>query len=75
MYDNFGFRTNIIVKFSHPLCMKWLDDGYPRVDLDLVAIKAVLRGRIQYWETVGHIAREISRFCYYFINYGGTSWA
>ena len=30
--------------------MKWLDDGYPRVDLDLVAIKAVLRGRIQYWE-------------------------
>ena len=37
-----------------------------------MAIKAVLRGRIQYWETVGHIPREISRFCCYFINYGGT---
>ena len=37
-----------------------------------MAIKAVLRGRIQYWETVGHIPREISRFCYYFIKYGGT---
>ena len=31
-----------------------------------MAIKAVLRGRIQYWETVGHIPKEISRFCYYF---------
>ena len=37
-----------------------------------MTIKAVLRGRIQYWETVGHIPREISRFCYYSINYGGT---
>ena len=24
------------------------------------------------WEIVGHLPREISRFCYYFLNYGGA---
>ena len=36
-----------------------------------IAIKAKPRWRIRFWETVGHIPREISRFCYYFLNYGG----
>lgn len=37
-----------------------------------MAIKATQRGKLIYWETVGHIPREISRFCYYFVNYGGA---
>ena len=36
-----------------------------------MAIKAKPRFRVRFWETVGHIPREISRFCHYFINYGG----
>ena len=61
MYDNFRFRTNIIVKISHPLCMKWLDDGYPRVDLDLVGRFSSLNlfhnlGRIP---RLGFVSKEI----------------
>lgn len=30
------------------------------------------RGSFVEWEVVGHLPREISRFCYYFLNYGGA---
>ena len=36
-----------------------------------MAIKAKPRLRIRILETVGHLPREISRFCFYFVNYGG----
>ena len=29
-------------------------------------------GKLVYWETVGYLPREISRFCYYFVNYGDS---
>ena len=38
-----------------------------------IAIKAVSRERLTNFEKlVGHIPREISRFCHYFLNYGGA---
>ena len=37
-----------------------------------IAIKAVSRERLTNFEIVGHIPREISRFCHYFLNYGGA---
>ena len=30
------------------------------------------RGPFVEWEIVGHLPREISRFCHYFVNYGGA---
>ena len=29
-------------------------------------------GAFVQWEIVGHLPREISRFCHYFVNYGGA---
>lgn len=37
-----------------------------------IAIKVKIRGRLTNDEIAGHIPREISRFCHYFLNYGGT---
>ena len=36
-----------------------------------MALGAKLRGKLTDFDIVGHIPREISRFCHYFINYGG----
>ena len=37
-----------------------------------MGIKAVLPDRLKDSNTVGHVPREISRFCNYLVNYGGT---
>ena len=36
-----------------------------------ISLGAKLTGKLTDNEIVGHIPREISRFCHYFINYGG----
>ena len=36
-----------------------------------MALGAKLRGKLTYFDIVGNIPREISRFFHYFINYGG----
>ena len=49
-----------------------IEQDYGNVDDPFaMSIKAKPRLRVRMWETVGHIPREISRFCYYFVNYGG----
>ena len=36
-----------------------------------MVLGAKVRGKLTDFDIVGHIPREISRFCHYFINYGG----
>ena len=36
-----------------------------------ISLGANTPGKLAEFEEMGHIPREISRFCYYFINYGG----
>ena len=36
-----------------------------------ISLGAKIAGKLTDFEIVGHIPREISRFCHYFINYGG----
>jgi hypothetical protein len=36
-----------------------------------ISLGAKVPGKVTDFEVVGHIPREISRFCHYFINYGG----
>ena len=36
-----------------------------------ISLGANIPGKLSHFDIVGHIPREISRFCHYFINYGG----
>ena len=36
-----------------------------------ISLQTKIKGKLTESEIVGHIPREISRFCHYFINYGG----
>ena len=36
-----------------------------------MAVRATVKGKLTNSDVVGHIPREISRFCRYFVNYGG----
>ena len=41
------------------------------VDPFAISLEAKIPGKLTNFDIVGHIPREISRFCHYFINYGG----
>ena len=36
-----------------------------------ISLGAKIPGKLTDFDVVGHIPREISRFCHYFLNYGG----